>query len=199
MFDTVFSVKIAVVSDTHGNAENLAAALSAIKSMGITTILHCGDIGDPDLLELFKELDAYFALGNMDTGYSELLRRTRSPSGESNATGKSGPHRIAPYHKLIFDGVGIAFCHGHTETLDRLVSSECFQFVFHGHTHKRKNITIDTTSSIKTRIINPGALGGARNQTRSFCIVDLEVGTPEFFEVPEISWQRIPRRIDVLD
>ena len=41
-------------------------------------------------------------------------------------------------------------------------------YVFHGHTHRRRDERVGPT-----RIINPGALGGIRHEARSICVLDL--------------------------
>ena len=47
-----------------------------------------------------------------------------------------------------------------------------------GHTHRRRDQTIG-----RTRVINPGALGGVRWQRRSFCILDLATGEARFVKL----------------
>ncbi|MBR6435083.1 MAG: metallophosphoesterase family protein, partial [Thermoguttaceae bacterium] len=37
-------MKIAVLSDTHGNVRPVSEALSILESMDVKTILHCGDV-----------------------------------------------------------------------------------------------------------------------------------------------------------
>ena len=36
-----------------------------------------------------------------------------------------------------------------------------------------------------TRVVNPGALGGTRRQSRSFCLLDLSTGEIEFVELED--------------
>jgi hypothetical protein len=69
--------------------------------------------------------------------------------------------------------------HGHREgELRRVISAGEYAYVFHGHTHRRRDEHIGPT-----RVISPGALGGMRWQQRSFCILDLETDRVTFIEV----------------
>ena len=64
------------------------------------------------------------------------------------------------------------------EALANLITSGRYAYVFHGHTHRRRDQMVG-----HTRAINPGALGGRRWQSRSFCILDLETGKAGFVEI----------------
>jgi predicted phosphodiesterase len=69
--------------------------------------------------------------------------------------------------------------HGDNEkVLGNLISSGKHAYVFHGHTHRRRDQTIG-----HTRVVNPGALGGTRRQSRSFCILDLATGEMRFVKL----------------
>ncbi len=165
-------MEIAVLSDTHNNLKGAEGALNIVRKKGLKTIIHCGDITGPETVALFKDFDAYFALGNMDGDYNALSNAVKPMFGEG---------KIAPFLEIELDGVRLAACHGHTRTLDRLIESEKYDFVFHGHTHRRRDETVAGASST-TRIVNPGALGGLKAQPRSFCIVNLETRAVQFIE-----------------
>ena len=64
------------------------------------------------------------------------------------------------------------------EALQNLIASGEYAYVLHGHTHKRRDQTVG-----RTRVINPGALGGRRPQRYSFCILDLATGDARFVEL----------------
>ena len=68
-----------------------------------------------------------------------------------------------------------------TEKLDKLIRSRRYKYVFHGHTHRQRDEKIG-----KTRVINPGALGGARYEPRTVCIVDLDKDDVRF--IPVSNW-----------
>jgi putative phosphoesterase len=162
-------MKIAVLSDTHNNQEYTNRALEAIRAEGVSTIIHCGDISEAETVGLFNGFSVSFALGNADRNYGELKRAAESlvPSAA-----------VAPFFTLSYDGIDVAVCHGHTETLRRLISSGSYGYVFHGHSHRRKEERLDDTV-----VVNPGALGGLRAQTRSFCFVDFGVKRVGFVEL----------------
>ena len=65
-----------------------------------------------------------------------------------------------------------------TDVLGNLIASGEYAYVFHGHTHRRRDRMIG-----HTRVINPGALGGRRTERRSFCILDLATGETRFVEL----------------
>ena len=204
-------MKIVVVSDTHGNRKNLETALDFAYSLEIETALHCGDIGDPICLEPFSRFNGFFALGNVDRDYADLSARIRRMYASNSEDAPKG--RLAPFHEIRLADTPVALCHGHTETLSRLIDSGANRIVFHGHTHRRKNELVAVggraashdgrSSPDKTndddgatvRIINPGALGGVRHQSRSFCIVDGETRHCEFYEIPAAMRGCVPRRI----
>jgi predicted phosphodiesterase len=64
------------------------------------------------------------------------------------------------------------------EVLGNLVTSDQHAYVFHGHTHRRRDKTIG-----RTRVINPGALGGTRRQRRSLCVLNLKTGEARFVKL----------------
>jgi predicted phosphodiesterase len=47
---------IGILSDTHGNRLMVNLALAELRERGITTVLHCGDIDDPETVALFRGL-----------------------------------------------------------------------------------------------------------------------------------------------
>ena len=53
-----------------------------------------------------------------------------------------------------------------------------YAYVLHGHTHYRADWW-----AASTRVLNPGALGGTKRESRSVCILDLETGQARFIEI----------------
>ncbi|MFP4484568.1 MAG: metallophosphoesterase family protein [Spirochaetaceae bacterium] len=160
---------IGIVSDTHRNTARPREALDTFRDRGIQTVFHLGDIGGAKVVTLFSGFDAYFVYGNADRNMEELTREIEGTFGEG---------RLAELHDLEFEGVRLALCHGHTRKLDELVSSGDYDIVLHGHTHKRRDETVGGT-----RVINPGALGGIKWQSRSFATLELPSGSLEWIEV----------------
>ena len=119
-------MKIAILSDTHGRHETVRLALEIVRQRGLSTVLHCGDIDDPDSVSLFAGFDAHFVFGNCDT---ERLSLQQAIHGIGETL-----HR--PFGQLEIEGVKIAFLHGDDERLMREVEeSGRFDFLFYGHTH----------------------------------------------------------------
>lgn len=160
-------MRIAVLSDTHGRNDTVRRALAEIAARGVTTVLHCGDIEDPETIALFKGLDAHFVLGNCDWNPNAL----RSAIQALGATLHDG------CGDLELAGRKIAFLHGHEKGRMRDVeNSGSFDYLFYGHTHVAKE---HVTGS--TRVINPGALHRANPKT--FIVVDLANGAVESVKV----------------
>ncbi|NLE45298.1 MAG: YfcE family phosphodiesterase [Chloroflexi bacterium] len=162
-------MKIGIISDTHDYLSNVYTALDLLRDQSITTVLHCGDVCGPQVMQGLAEFDVWIAQGNMDRNLG-LFTASALPLTRE---------RLSWFHSLTFDGHSIALLHGDDiGLLNSLILSGRYSFVLHGHTHQRRDELFGST-----RVINPGALGGTRRQNRSFCILDLEVGVPEFINI----------------
>jgi putative phosphoesterase len=162
-------MKLAIVSDTHSRHAHVRVALAAINDRGVQTVLHCGDIEDPETVRLFAGLDAHFVFGNCDYYLDDL----RTAMADIGAT--SHEHR----GHLELDGRKVAFLHGHDKTLMQEVEeSGHFDYLFHGHTH----VAVDRRNG-PTRVINPGALHRAKPKT--FVVLDLATGAVESIAVAD--------------
>lgn len=167
-------VKIGILSDTHDHLENVQAAAEFLAREGITTLLHCGDVCGPEVVQLLAGFSVYFARGNMD----------RMPALGRAVEASQGPGRLARCHELVLDGHRLAVVHGDEgELLHRLIGSGGYVYVIYGHTHRRTERQIGST-----RVVNPGALGGIRLERRSFCTLDLRTGLLRFHELPLEAW-----------
>ena len=159
-------MKIAIISDTHNRTGRVARAVLEIRQRRVRTVIHCGDVTNAPVVELFALLDAHFVLGNCDDDVGEL----RAAIEDVDGTLHDG------YGCLELAGKQIAFTHGHDGRLRELEQSGAFDYLFHGHTH----VAADRTAG-RTRIINPGAL--QRVQVPTFVVLDLESGKAETVEV----------------
>lgn len=156
-------MQIAILSDTHNRRDMVALALAELQRRDVRTVIHCGDIEGPEIVELFAGLDAHFVFGNCDTEKTLL----------SDAMARTGAILHEKYGHLALDGKNLAFLHGHESTLmEEVLSSEYYDYLFHGHTHVARDEKVG-----RTRVINPGALQRARMKT--FVILDLETGEAE--------------------
>jgi uncharacterized protein len=151
-------MRIGIVSDTHGNRLMVNLALGQLHQRGITTVLHCGDIDDPETVALFRDFTMHFVFGNCDTDHAALRRAM----ADIDAT------LHEHFGSVELEGVKLAFTHGDDKVLMRDVErSGYYDFLFYGHTHQAEE-----HRSGPTRVINPGALHRAR--PKSFLVLDLK-------------------------
>lgn len=167
-------MKIGLLSDTHNYQDNLREALKIFRERGITRLLHGGDVTSGETLSLLAGWDVALVYGNMDRNRDDLI-------GAARMIGMEPPQLM---RELRINGRGIAMLHG--DDLGRLqsvVMSGKFRYVIHGHTHERRD---EVRNAYGVRIINPGALGGSRPQSRSVAILDVETDQLEFIELPDL-------------
>lgn len=164
-------MKIGLLSDTHNNLPNLIAALETFRDRSIQTVIHCGDLTDFDLVSHFHDFRLIYLTGNMDYASGTIQRRVAKLNQDNFA---------GPVFRGKLDGVAVAATHSHIEgKLMELIQSGDYEWIFHGHTHQRRDEVIRGV-----RIVNPGALGGLKRSPRSFCIVDLNEPNVEFITLP---------------
>jgi hypothetical protein len=160
-------MKIGVLSDTHDDLSYLLAALETFRKQQIETVIHCGDLTGLEMISHFEGFRTIYTHGNMDFATGAIKKRFEKMRKDN-------------YAGLVFrgslEGIPVAATHSHIESkVMDLVRSQRFKWVFHGHTHQKRDEVINGV-----RIVNPGALGGVRKGPRSFCIVDLIVDDVQF-------------------
>ena len=163
-------MKIGVLSDTHNNLSNLISALAALRDRRITTLIHCGDLTDHDLVSYFEGFRVIYTFGNGDFATGTIRNRLNKMNPDSSA---------AMVFRGSLDGVRVAATHSHLEgkVMD-LIREGNFQWVFHGHTHEKRDEVIRGV-----RVVNPGALCGAGRSPRILCVVDLDAENVTFLSV----------------
>jgi putative phosphoesterase len=165
---------IGVLSDTHNHQKNTQTALAVLREREVHTVIHCGDISTPPIVELFAGFDVRFVFGNTDYNRSDLIDAARWIGA------------LPPQYSREIEVAGklIAACHGNDRgLLYRLMIGGKYSHVCHGHTHERRD---EFRSPYSVRLINPGALGGSQPQTRSICLLDVTNDRVEFVEFPEL-------------
>ena len=80
-------MRLAVVSDTHGQVEFTRQAARLIESLDVAQVLHCGDIGSAAIVRLFERWPAHFVFGNVDHDRAAL--RTVMATARSRGGGRS--------------------------------------------------------------------------------------------------------------
>jgi uncharacterized protein len=150
---------LGVISDTHGHVPNTRLAVSMLESFDVQAVLHCGDIGSPEIVPLLSRWPTYFVLGNVDDGsQAAILERAIQQAGQT-CLGRFG--------SIELDGVAIALIHGDDwRLLEQTISEQKHALVCHGHTHIPRQEKIG-----KTFVLNPGALYRANPHT--LAIVEL--------------------------
>jgi len=167
---------IGVLSDTHNNSANLTLGLQIFRARQVDRLVHCGDVTSPLMLELLHGFQVWLVKGNNDydwMGFRSEARRL----GNIQYCGKDAD--------IVIDRHRIAVCHGDDESLlDTLAHSKLFEWVFHGHSHRS-----DLEMIGKTRILNPGALGGRHphGEDRSVAIVNLAAQKAEFITLDAVT------------
>ena len=160
-------MKIGIVSDSHGSASRLKAALEALVGLGAEALVHCGDIGSVECLEVLGRAGApaHLVLGNMDRHGAKL-----AAAAEEYGVAL-GPEVI---EVPIGDGRHLAATHGHHERVfAELVMGQQFPYVCHGHTHRVRDERVENT-----RVINPGALRHPKDPKHpAAAILDTETDT----------------------
>jgi putative phosphoesterase len=164
-------VVIGVLSDTHGNVEAARRAVEVFAGCDVGAILHCGDVGDPEVLRVLRAAveRVWFVWGNMD-------RPNRAWAEAVEALGLHWPDG-----PLVVElgGRRILLAHGHEWQLKTLASDDAFDYVLTGHSHRRNDERIGGT-----RFVNPGALHRARPKT--VATIDLAADAVEFHEVSRV-------------
>jgi putative phosphoesterase len=160
-------MKIAVLSDTHNAYQTVEKALDVLRDRDIDFVIHCGDIEDRAMVELFRGFTTHFVFGNCDTDRPDLRAIMK----------KTGATLHEPFGDLELEGRKIAWIHGDNKRLmDDVARSGHFDYLFYGHTHVAREEQLGPT-----RIINPGAL--YRCRVKTFLILDPAARTHETITV----------------
>lgn len=162
-----FKMRLGILSDTHNNLANLHAALEILRHEQVSTLIHCGDLTDVETALQLAEFRIICTFGNRDWNASEIKQNLLYFRADNYSNF---------FYQGELGGVKIAATHGHMRsTLENMIQSDQYAYVFHGHSHMRRDERVGTT-----RVINPGALGGVKHEARSFAILDLDTGKLDF-------------------
>lgn len=150
-------LRIGIVSDTHGHLANTRKAVEALAAHEVEQVIHCGDIGSPDIVYLFDRWPAHFVFGNCDHD-QDALSVAMKASNQSDH-GDFGSFELA--------GTRIAVLHGHDHRrLRETIASQDHQLVCYGHTHVPEH-----HYEGETLVLNPGAL--FRADPHTLAVVEL--------------------------
>ena len=138
---------VGLVSDSHGKAERLKAALEVFAGHGVHAVVHCGDIGSVECVELLATagVPAYAVAGNMDAHVDELEAAARRCGVIFSRRFVEVPLGAT---KLL------AATHGDDRALlAELIGCGKYLYVCHGHTHRPRD-----KRRGGVHVVNPGAL-----------------------------------------
>jgi uncharacterized protein len=159
-------MKIAVVSDTHGNVANFRKVVGWLNKEDISVILHAGDIGNPESLkESLADFNGEFlgVFGNMDKDFKILIEEyNKIPRVKINED----------ILETEVDKKRIAITH-FPEEAKKIAQTGNYDLVFYGHTHRAWEEKINDC-----RLINPGELAGQFYKP-TFAVYDTETGKLE--------------------
>ncbi len=159
--------QLAALSDTHGRLARVESVAKFLVERRVSTVIHCGDISSPDIVEALAAFDVHWVLGNCDWD-DENLRAAMARCGHT-CHGVRG--------EVDIDERKIAFTHGHRPgVFDALTTSREYDLVLHGHTHHARDELVNGT-----RVICPGALHAA--SPSGFVILELPTLTVEWIEL----------------
>ncbi|MHB8968863.1 MAG: YfcE family phosphodiesterase [Pirellulaceae bacterium] len=149
---------LGVVSDTHGDIPGTQIAVHQFARRDVDLIVHCGDIGSPEIPPLFAPWPTHYVLGNVD-GYSPELQAAIDAAGHTLhdrfAAVVAGRRRIAVLHS------------DDSARFRQTIESRQWDLVCYGHTHQARYYF-----EFQTLVLNPGAIH--RGLPPSVALVDLQ-------------------------
>jgi putative phosphoesterase len=111
--------------------------------MGVEVVIHCGDIGGAEVVDVLAHWPAHFVLGNVD-----------DPASLDAAIRRAGQTCHARFGTLELEGRTIAFLHGDDAgRLRQTIAEGRWDLVCCGHTHVARSVVEG-----RTHVLNPGAL-----------------------------------------
>jgi putative phosphoesterase len=142
---------LGILSDTHGHMQNTRAAVNMLAGLEVDLVIHCGDIGSPEIVGLFSGWPTHFVLGNVDG----------EPRAFETAIERAGQTFHGRFGALEIEGRKIAFLHSDDARLfDETIAGGKYDLVCYGHTH-----VAEQHRAGKTLVLNPGALCRAPRHT----------------------------------
>jgi hypothetical protein len=147
---------VGVVSDTHGDCYNTRQAVRLLESLGVSLVIHCGDVGAAGVVELFSQWPVHFVLGNVDDA-----------AAIATAIGGAGQTCHGRFGSLELEGRKIAVLHGDDRRrLRQTIAEGRWDMVCHGHTHEPS-----ISREGPTLVVNPGAV--SRTASPAVAVVEL--------------------------
>ncbi len=162
---------IGILSDSHSQLQRLRNLAGLMKSRGVETLIHCGDITAPAAVESLRNFDVHWVFGNCDWDRGPLERSMR----------RCGHHCHGIRGEVSLGGKILAFTHGdRLSLLQSMILDPEIDLVIHGHTHEKRDVILDGG-----RVLCPGAL--IRVATPTAVILKIPSMEAEFVEIGDES------------
>lgn len=161
-------MKIGILSDTHDHLGRTQVAIDLLIDRGAESLVHCGDLTGPPIVEACSRLPFYFVFGNHDADMASLLDDAATEFG-ANCLHWGGEISLAEKR--------IAVAHGHFPNDFRPLLAVNPDYFLFGHSH-----TTHDSMDGDLRRINPGALFRAAEFT--VALLDLVSDQLEFITIP---------------
>lgn len=158
---------LGILSDSHGHVAPVRTALSLFDRLGVESLVHCGDVGDELVFDLFVGRSFAFVWGNTDYPSGSLMAYLESVG--------INPPQDQPLH-LELEGKRFAVFHGHEPTFGGAALNLDVDYILHGHTHEARDERINGR-----HVINPGALHRANPKT--VATLDLSSDSLQFHQI----------------
>ena len=144
---------VGILSDTHGRFAAAKKGVELLRSRGATYLIHCGDVGGEDILDLLADDPpaAAFVFGNNDYDRVELARYAES-------IGVSCLHHFGTVEP---GGKRFAVTHGDNgSVVQQVLRMQEHDYLLIGHSHIRGEKRVG-----RVRMITPGARHRASPKT----------------------------------
>ena len=137
-------MRVGIISDTHGQVDFTRPAVRMLESLEVDRILHCGDIGSAEVVEMFTRWPTDFVFGNCDVD-QRVLR---------SVIERAGLACHGEFADLEIEGVRIALLHSHDRRLfSASIGSGRYNTICYGHSH-----VAAVERRGETLLVNPGAV-----------------------------------------
>lgn len=190
-------MKIAVISDIHGNMDALEAVLEDIKTQKAEKLFICGDLAlagpEPSrTIDFIKNLDAVAIQGNTDEMIANNAKSTPIKAmtnallyAEDVLTEEQKNYLkdLSPQHSETIEGISILFVHGSprrnnedilpnqsVEKIKEIIKDVKEDVIFCGHTHIPCGYQID-----KQTVVNVGSVGRPFMEDPKSCYATAEI------------------------
>ena len=164
---------IGIISDTHENMTAIQKAVEIFNSKNVSLVIHAGDIISPITFNHFSKLKSkiYLVFGNND-GEKKMLKEKYS---------QIGLIQEPPLEFELKDNdktIKFIVFHAPPANLEEVASSNKYDYIIYGHTHKK-----DLRKIGNTTIINPGEAGGWLFNNKSIVLLDTKENKVEFVDI----------------